>query len=108
MALSIHADAGSEGSAARARAEGAPKATHVAADVSKSAEVEKAVEGTIERSLGRFRHFVNAHGIFPTDPSSRWTRMSGIVSSRSNTRGTMLTCRAVGRRWWIAVRPVRS
>jgi NAD(P)-dependent dehydrogenase (short-subunit alcohol dehydrogenase family) len=81
-----------------ARAEGAPRATHVRADVSKSAEVESAVEA-LERELGQLDLLVNAHGIFPNRPllemdEDEWDRVFAV-----NTRGTMLTCRALARRW---------
>jgi NAD(P)-dependent dehydrogenase (short-subunit alcohol dehydrogenase family) len=80
-----------------ARAEGAPKATNVCADVSKAAEVESAVEA-LERDLGPLDILVNAHGIFPNRPllemdEDEWDRVFAV-----NTRGTMLTCRAVARR----------
>jgi NAD(P)-dependent dehydrogenase (short-subunit alcohol dehydrogenase family) len=80
-----------------ARAEGAPKATQLAADVSKSAEVEAAVEA-LERELGPLDVLVNAHGIFPNRPllemdEQEWDRVFAV-----NTRGTMLSCRAVARR----------
>jgi NAD(P)-dependent dehydrogenase (short-subunit alcohol dehydrogenase family) len=80
-----------------ARSEGAPKTTHVGADVSKTAEVENAVE-TLERELGPVDVLVNAHGIFPNRPvlemdDDEWDRVFAV-----NTRGTMLTCRAVARR----------
>jgi NAD(P)-dependent dehydrogenase (short-subunit alcohol dehydrogenase family) len=95
-AVDLNADAAAR-VADLARAEGAPKATHVAADVSRSAEVEKAVE-TIERELGQVDILVNAHGIFPNRPllemdEEEWDRVFAV-----NTRGTMLTCRAVARR----------
>src|SRR6266542_1271895 len=94
--VDIGADAAAK-VADRARAAGAPKATHVAADVSKSAEVEKAVE-TIERELGPVDILVNAHGIFPNRPllemdEDEWDRVFAV-----NTKGTMLCCRAVARR----------
>lgn len=80
-----------------ARAGGAPKATHVAADVSNSSDVERAVEA-IQRELGPIDILVNAHGIFPNRPllemdEDEWDRVFAV-----NTRGTMLTCRAVARR----------
>src|SRR5919198_3139378 len=80
-----------------ARAEGAPRATHARADVSNSAEVETAVE-SLERELGPLDILVNAHGIFPNRPllemdEDEWDRVFAV-----NTRGTMLTCRAVARR----------
>jgi NAD(P)-dependent dehydrogenase (short-subunit alcohol dehydrogenase family) len=80
-----------------ARSEGAPKAMHVRADVSSSADVESAVQ-TLERELGPIDVLVNAHGIFPNRPllemeEDEWDRVFAV-----NTRGTMLTCRAVARR----------
>ncbi|MCA1647049.1 MAG: SDR family oxidoreductase [Chloroflexi bacterium] len=80
-----------------ARSQGAPKATHVGADVASSAEVENAVQ-TLERDLGPIDILVNAHGIFPNRPilemdEDEWDRVFAV-----NTRGTMLTCRAVARR----------
>lgn len=94
--VDVNADAAAK-VADRARAAGAPKAMHVAADVSRSAEVEKAVEA-IERELGPVDILVNAHGIFPNRPllemdEDEWDRVFAV-----NTRGTMLTCRAVARR----------
>ncbi len=80
-----------------ARAEAAPKATHVRADVSNSADVESAVQA-VEQELGPVDILVNAHGIFPNRPllemdEDEWDRVFAV-----NTRGTMLTCRAVARR----------
>jgi len=80
-----------------ARTSGAPKATHARADVSRSADVENAVQ-TLERELGPVDVLVNAHGIFPNRPllemdEDEWDRVFAV-----NTRGTMLTCRAVARR----------
>ena len=80
-----------------ARSEGAPKAAHARADVSNSAAVEHAIE-TLEQDLGAIDILVNAHGIFPNCPllemdEDEWDRVFAV-----NTRGTMLTCRAVARR----------
>jgi len=79
-----------------ARGEGA-KATHATADVSRTADVESAVDA-IARDLGPVDVLVNAHGIFPNRPllemdDDEWDRVFAV-----NTRGTMLTCRAVARR----------
>src|SRR5438105_2218166 len=50
-----------------ARREGAPRAAHMRADVSNSADVESAVEA-LERELGPIDVLVNGHGIFPNRP----------------------------------------
>lgn len=80
-----------------ARTAGAPRVMHVAADVSKSADVERAID-LAEGALGPVDILVNAHGIFPNRPllemdEDEWDRVFAV-----NTRGTMLTCRAVARR----------
>jgi NAD(P)-dependent dehydrogenase (short-subunit alcohol dehydrogenase family) len=78
------------------RARGA-KTTSARADVSRAAEVEAALD-LLERELGPVNLLVNAHGIFPNTPlvemdESEWDRVFDV-----NTKGTMLTCRALARR----------
>jgi NAD(P)-dependent dehydrogenase (short-subunit alcohol dehydrogenase family) len=68
----------------------------VAADVSVAGDVDAALQ-TITRALGAVDVLVNAHGISPNRPlleavEEEWDRTFAV-----NTRGTMLTCRAVGR-----------
>jgi NAD(P)-dependent dehydrogenase (short-subunit alcohol dehydrogenase family) len=93
----VDRDAGAAAKVAEiARAEGAQTA-HATADVSEAAEVEAAVDA-IEKALGPIDVLVNAHGIFPNRPllemdDEEWDRVFAV-----NTRGTMLTCRAVARR----------
>lgn len=73
------------------------RAASAAADVSKGVEVEGAVDA-LERELGPIDVLVNSHGIFPNIPvlevsEEEWDRVFAV-----NTRGTMLTCRAVAKR----------
>ncbi|TMG54544.1 MAG: SDR family oxidoreductase [Chloroflexi bacterium] len=61
------------------------------------ANVEAALD-LLERELGPIDLLVNAHGIFPNTPviemdESEWDRVFDV-----NTKGTMLTCRALARR----------
>src|SRR5215831_10944255 len=72
------------------------KVIGVGADVSRAAEVEVALRKVTE-ALGPVDVLVNAHGISPNRPlldadEEEWDRTFAV-----NTRGTMLTCRAVGR-----------
>lgn len=65
-------------------------------DVSRAPDVDRAL-GELERTLGPIDILVNAHGIFPNSPvlemdDAEWDRVFAV-----NTRGTMLTCRAVAR-----------
>ena len=81
-----------------ARSNGAPRPTRARAHVSQSAEVESAVE-SLERELGPLDILVNAHGMFPNRPrlemdEDEWDGVFAV-----NTRGTMLTCRGLARRW---------
>jgi NAD(P)-dependent dehydrogenase (short-subunit alcohol dehydrogenase family) len=67
----------------------------VVADVSQAADVERALR-EITETLGPVDVLVNAHGISPNRPLlqadvAEWDRTFAV-----NTRGTMLTCRAVG------------
>jgi NAD(P)-dependent dehydrogenase (short-subunit alcohol dehydrogenase family) len=67
----------------------------VVADVSQSADVDRALR-EITDTLGPVDVLVNAHGISPNRPllqadEAEWDRTFAV-----NTRGTMLTCRAVG------------
>ena len=82
--------------AATVHATGARSAS-AAADVSKTADVERAVDG-LERALGPIGVLVNVAGIFPNTPvlemnDDEWDRVFDV-----NTKGTMLCCRAVARR----------
>jgi len=85
---------------ARATADGLVGGGHRAvafgADVSSATDVDAAVS-EITRVLGPVDVLVNAHGISPNRPlidadEAEWDRTFAV-----NTRGTMLTCRAVGR-----------
>jgi len=72
------------------------RAVAVAADVSSASDVSNALD-EVTRTLGPVDVLVNAHGISPNRPlidadESEWDRTFAV-----NTRGTMLTCRAVGR-----------
>jgi NAD(P)-dependent dehydrogenase (short-subunit alcohol dehydrogenase family) len=72
-------------------------AVGVAADVSSSAAVDAALLEVTDR-LGPVDVLVNAHGVSPNRPllaadnDEEWDRTFAV-----NTRGTMLTCRAVAR-----------
>lgn len=82
--------------AAGLRAHGA-RAAHATADVSRAADVDAALDH-LERELGPVDLLVNAHGIFPNTPviemdEAEWDRVFDV-----NTKGTMLTCRALARR----------
>ncbi|MDQ2914474.1 MAG: SDR family oxidoreductase [Chloroflexota bacterium] len=86
----------SEAMATTVRSTGGRSAS-AAADISRTAEVEAAVDA-LERELGPVDVLVNAHGIFPNRPvlemdDEEWDRVFAV-----NTRGTMLSCRAVARR----------
>jgi NAD(P)-dependent dehydrogenase (short-subunit alcohol dehydrogenase family) len=68
----------------------------VGADVSVAVDVEVALR-TVTEALGPVDVLVNAHGVSPNRPllesnEEEWDRTFAV-----NTRGTMLTCRAVGR-----------
>lgn len=76
----------------------AERARAFEADVSDEAQVETAVRSA-EDSLGPLDILVNCHGIFPNTPVldvtvDEWDSVFAV-----NVRGTMLTCRALGRRW---------
>jgi NAD(P)-dependent dehydrogenase (short-subunit alcohol dehydrogenase family) len=71
------------------------RAIGLAADVSRAADVDAALHA-LTHSLGPVDVLVNAHGISPNRPlleanEDEWDRTFAV-----NTRGTMLTCRAVG------------
>ena len=92
--LDIDADRASA-TAAHLRQTGA-RAIGVAADVSRAADVAAALE-EVTGQLGPVDVLVNAHGISPNRlllqaDEDEWDRTFAV-----NTRGTMLTCRAVGR-----------
>jgi NAD(P)-dependent dehydrogenase (short-subunit alcohol dehydrogenase family) len=83
-----------ESTAARLRGTGA-QAIGLGVDVSQGAEVDAALQTLTDR-LGPVDVLVNAHGIAPNRPllqanEAEWDRTFAV-----NTRGTMLTCRAVG------------
>src|SRR4051812_26411456 len=73
------------------------KSVGVAADVSDTAQVSAALQ-QITSALGPVDVLVNAHGVSPNRPllaaddDSEWDRTFAV-----NTRGSMLTCRAVAR-----------
>jgi NAD(P)-dependent dehydrogenase (short-subunit alcohol dehydrogenase family) len=90
----LSADAASE--SARRVSEGGGTAVAVSGDVSDKADVERMV-AEVTAALGPIDVLVNAHGIFPNVPLlefdvDEWDRIFAI-----NTRGTMLTCQAVGK-----------
>jgi NAD(P)-dependent dehydrogenase (short-subunit alcohol dehydrogenase family) len=83
-----------EATAAELRTSGA-QAIALAADVSQAMDVDRAVHD-LTAALGSVDVLVNAHGISPNRPllqanEQEWDRTFAV-----NTRGTMLTCRAVG------------
>src|SRR5438445_5144399 len=83
-----------EATAANLRSTGA-QAIGLSVDVSRAAEVDAALQ-TLTSGLGPVDVLVNAHGIAPNRPllqadEAEWDRTFAV-----NTRGTMLTCRAVG------------
>ncbi|HEY1296415.1 MAG TPA: SDR family oxidoreductase [Chloroflexota bacterium] len=68
----------------------------VAADVSSARDIDAALSA-LTTALGPIDVLVNAHGIAPNRPlleavDEEWDQVFAV-----NTRGTMLTCRAVGR-----------
>jgi len=72
------------------------RAIAVGADVSSATEVDAAL-AEVTRALGPVDVLINAHGIAPNRllleaDVTEWDRIFAV-----NTRGTMLTCRAVGR-----------
>ncbi len=91
--LDIAADR-AETTAAQLRQAGG-QAVGLGADVSRSADVDAALQALTAR-LGPVDVLVNAHGISPNRlllqaTEDEWDRTFAV-----NTRGTMLTCRAVG------------
>jgi len=69
-----------------------------AADVTDEGDVERAVAAA-EQALGEIDCLVNSHGFVPNTPLlempvDEWDRVFAV-----NVRGTMLTCRALARRW---------
>jgi NAD(P)-dependent dehydrogenase (short-subunit alcohol dehydrogenase family) len=81
--------------ASRLTEAGSP-AIAVGADVSSAPDVDAALSAVTD-ALGPVDVLVNAHGISPNRPlleaeDEEWDRTFAV-----NTRGTMLTCRAVGR-----------
>src|SRR5438067_777532 len=92
--LDVAADR-AEATAANLRSMGA-QAIGLSVDVSRGAEVDAALQ-TLTSVLGPVDVLVNAHGIAPNRPllqadEAEWDRTFAV-----NTRGTMLTCRAVAR-----------
>jgi NAD(P)-dependent dehydrogenase (short-subunit alcohol dehydrogenase family) len=92
------ADLSQERAAATAQllATNGTRATSIVGDVSSRSDVERML-GELTERLGPVDVLVNAHGIFPNVPLLEvdvddWDRVFAI-----NTRGTMLTCQAVGR-----------
>jgi 3-oxoacyl-[acyl-carrier protein] reductase len=82
-----------EATAAGVRDQGG-RARALVADVSRAADVDAALR-TLTAELGPVDVLVNAHGIAPNRPlldadEAEWDRTFAV-----NTRGTMLTCRAV-------------
>jgi NAD(P)-dependent dehydrogenase (short-subunit alcohol dehydrogenase family) len=83
-----------EATAARLR-DGGAKAIGLGVDVAQETEVDTALQ-TVTDDLGPVDVLVNAHGISPNRlllqaNQEEWDRTFAV-----NTRGTMLTCRAVG------------
>jgi len=83
-----------EATATRLRETGA-QAIGLGVDVSRETEIDAALH-TLTDALGPVDVLVNAHGISPNRPLlqanvEEWDRTFAV-----NTRGTMLTCRAVG------------
>jgi NAD(P)-dependent dehydrogenase (short-subunit alcohol dehydrogenase family) len=72
------------------------RALGIGVDVARAAEVEAALE-TITAGLEPVDVLVNAHGISPNRPLLESTEDEWDRTFAVNTRGTMLTCRAVGR-----------
>lgn len=73
-------------------------AVAVEGDVADERDVERMVADASE-ALGPVDVLVNAHGIFPNQPLvdmdvDEWDRVFAV-----NVRGSMLTCRALARRW---------
>jgi NAD(P)-dependent dehydrogenase (short-subunit alcohol dehydrogenase family) len=68
----------------------------VAADVSDPAAVQLMLE-QVTRALGPIDVLVNAHGIYPNVPALEIDPAEWDAVYATNTRGTLLTCQAVGR-----------
>ena len=91
------ADLNADGAAATAQrlSTNGTRATGVSGDVSCKEDVHRMLD-EVTQHLGPVDVLVNAHGIFPNIPLlevevDEWDRIFAI-----NTRGTMLTCQAVG------------
>ncbi len=93
--MDARADAGA--AAAVEIRDGGGAATSVSGDVSRAADVGAAVDA-IELALGPIDILVNAHGIFPNVPVLEVTEEEWDQVFAVNTRGTMLTSRAVAKR----------
>ena len=95
-----------EATALRLRETGA-QAIGIGADVSSKDDVERALE-TVTAAFGPVDVLVNAHGISPNRllldaDVEEWDRTFAV-----NTRGTMLTCQAVGNQLKTRGAPGRS
>jgi NAD(P)-dependent dehydrogenase (short-subunit alcohol dehydrogenase family) len=80
---------------ARRLADGGHAAVAFVADVATASDVQRVLD-ELTRSLGPVDVLVNAHGIYPNVPLlemkvEEWDSVFAV-----NTRGTMLTCQAVG------------
>jgi 3-oxoacyl-[acyl-carrier protein] reductase len=86
------------GSAESGAQRAAGRACAIAGDVSEQVDVARVISFA-EDQLGPLTGLVNAHGIYPNTAVTEvevdeWDRVFAV-----NTRGTMLTCRALARLW---------
>jgi NAD(P)-dependent dehydrogenase (short-subunit alcohol dehydrogenase family) len=72
------------------------KAKPVEVDISDGAAVQAMLDG-VTQALGPVDVLVNAHGIYPNVPVLEMSPDQWDAVYATNTRGTMLTCQAVGR-----------
>jgi 3-oxoacyl-[acyl-carrier protein] reductase len=72
------------------------KAKPVEADISHSAAVQAMLD-QVTQALGPVDVLVNAHGIYPNVPVLEMSPEEWDAVYATNTRGTMLTCQAVGK-----------
>ena len=72
------------------------RAQPVEADVSDPAAVDAMLD-EVTRTLGPVDVLVNAHGIYPNAPMLEMSPDAWDAVYATNTRGTMLTCQAVGK-----------
>jgi NAD(P)-dependent dehydrogenase (short-subunit alcohol dehydrogenase family) len=75
---------------------GGCRAEAVEADISNPASVQSTLE-QVTRALGPVDVLVNAHGIYPNVPVLEMSTDEWDAVYATNTRGTMLTCQAVGK-----------